>query len=64
MSNGPQMFRVNLTTKKIQTTTREEFQSLTLKKVEFAHGIARAIRHSAANPSILGDDLLMIGQGV
>ena len=66
MSNGPQMFRVNLTTKEIQTTTREKFQSLTLKKVEFAH-LGLRERYDlqewiATAPSILGDDLLMIGK--
>ncbi len=63
MDNGPRKFRVNLATKEIQ---KADFDALGLKKVDFdALGLKEVDdiqEWIAKNPSILGDDLLIIGK--
>ena len=69
MSNAPQRFRININpeTNEIQTLTKVDFDDSGLKEVDFdALGLEeRDIQEwIAAHPSILGDDLLIIGKEV
>ena len=64
MSNGPKWFRINFRNGEIQAITSRETQ--VLKEVEFAH-LEVSERYDiqewiAAYPSILDDDLLIIGK--
>ena len=55
MSNGPQMFRINPENKQIKPVTEVNFADLGLRESDIQEWIA-------AYPSILGDDLLIIGK--
>ena len=69
MSNAQQRFRININpeTSEIQSLTKVDFDDSGLKEVDFdALGLEeRDIQEwIAAHPSILGDDLLIIGKEV
>ena len=55
MSNGPQMFRINPENKEIKPVTEVNFADLELRESDIQEWIADY-------PSILGDDLLIIGK--